>query len=50
MRLDFWECLVLVLTIWVCCITYNFLDWQWQLDYDKASHELFAVDPMVDTE
>lgn len=49
MKLDMWEIMCIVILWWVCSTCYNFLNWQWQIDYDKAMHELFAVAP-VDTQ
>lgn len=42
--ISFWEWVFLILTVWACAVAYNYLNWQWQLDYDRTIQSFYNTE------
>jgi len=43
MKLSVLEIVILIAVWWWFSMLHNYLDWQWQLNYDKAMQEEFEM-------
>lgn len=44
MKLNMWEVMAIVILWWICATCHNYLDWQWQANYDKMIQSQFEMD------